>query len=150
MPGELARERLAIGNPVEEATGTLSWIRLYEAPWQKDLAFEFAPEVDYAKRLGSGYIRRMMPVNLKSLDINLPRSGFGNMDVMRKIEIWGVFGNDVIASTESDFYNSYTEPDWALRANSAKYRLIGRVEPGQRLRVNPVEPVKRVMVVGVL
>ncbi len=127
-----------------------SYIRLYEAFNQEDIGFEFAPDIDYLNQTGNGFYRAVVKMNLKSIDINLPKTGIPTYDQIRKVELWSVYPGMVDQSTESDFYNSYLEPDWALRANSAKYRLICRVLPGNSLKVDMIEPCKKVWVIASL
>jgi hypothetical protein len=122
-----------------------SFVRLYEGVNQTDLAFKFEPEIDYDEKIGNGYLRLIMPISLQSVDINLPRVS-PEFDPLRFVKIWQVFGNDTLASTESGFYNMYTEPDWARRTNSAKYKLLIEVAAGEHVVANISDVVRRIFI----
>ncbi len=131
-----------------------SYIRLYGGFEYKDLKYEFAPTMpiiaDRPLNAADGptfYVKRIIPIDLKSYDINLAAYGDDN-DKLRKVEIWSVYDGDVTQSTESDFYNAYLDPSYILRANRAKYRLVAKVQPGQHIRGYVSMPVKTIMLVG--
>lgn len=109
-----------------------SSVLLYEDFGQKKLAYSFQ----------GSYIKEQIKINLKSVDINLEKVN-ETYDKVRRVEIWRI-GDSEVSSSESDFYNSYLEPEYALRANPARYTLIARVFPGQRLKADIVEPVKKI------
>jgi hypothetical protein len=121
----------------EHMTDIRSNIMLYEGFDQKNLA--------YSESLKPGeYIKKMVRINLKSVDINLPKLG-DKYDEIRRVEIWAMNNEDVNASLESGFYNSYLEPEIEFRANPAKYRKILRVLPGEHLVMNMTVPIKKIM-----
>jgi hypothetical protein len=124
-----------------------TYIRLYEGFGNHNLAYEFYPDSPEAARIGNGYIKQLLRVNLKSVDINLPKVGNG-LDDIRRVEIWSVGNEDIDASTESGFYNSYLEPESELRANPAKYRNILRVLPGERLKIDMALPIKKIFLIA--
>lgn len=142
--------------PAEAVIGSAPSVKLYEGPYGRDLAYDFTPRTT---DVGEGYMRIIMPISLQSLDINLPLRDPalepGDMpnitsrsyDPQRFVQVWAVFGDDTVASTESGFYNAYTEPDWARRANSAKYKLIAAVAPGERLVANVQIRVRRIFLI---
>jgi len=133
--------------PLIKSEGDTSWVRLYGAPWQKNLAFEYAPVYGQF-----GFLRKIMPIQLKSVDINVPaiandagqNATMKSMNPVRGVRIWSMFTNMPTASNLPGFYNSYTEPDFARRANSGKYTLVAQVGAGQRLIANVSEPVKKI------
>lgn len=135
---DVMRERL------EADRGEEAHIKLYEAPGQERLAFLFSPPAGEP-----GYVREIMPMNLKSVDISLPRVG-EPFDQIRRVEIWSINHGSNIASLESGFYNTYLEPDYALRANSAKFTKVLTVLPGQHMRADIALPVKKIMLYAVL
>lgn len=126
-----------------------SYMKLYEGFDQKDLAFEFAPFIDYTNNVGQGFLREIIKINLKSVDINLPRLG-NQYDEIRRIELWAVDDTNENASMESSFYNVYLEPEYTFRANPARYQRIIQVLPGDHAKLDIVEPVKRVFVIAIL
>lgn len=115
-------------------------IKLYENFNQKNMVFNFEPILEDPTAL---YLRKTVKINVKSIDLNLPekRDGF---DDLRTVEIWNIYDGDNTASSESDFYNSYTEPDFARRANSSKYKLLVKLKAGSRIKINIGEPVKKI------
>jgi hypothetical protein len=131
-------ERLTSGDPQ-------AFARLYSSFGQKDLAFEFVPDAD----TGQGYMKKIMPIDLKSVDINLPKIE-GPYNQIRKVEIWSLYGDDPNSSLESDFYNSYLEPDYAFRANPGKYKPVVQVLPGQRVVADMTEPIKKIMFIAIM
>lgn len=142
-----------LGNPVElSAADSKAYVRLYEEFDQKSPGFIFEPNIDYANKIGDGYYRDMMRVNLKSVDINLPKLGgdYAGYDKVRRVEIWSVYGDAPSASLTADFYNSYLEPEFALRANPGKYKPILRVLPGQHVVANFSEPIKKILLIAIL
>lgn len=114
-----------------------SYIKLYESPGQKDLAFKYETNK-------VGFVREVMPMNLKSVDISLPLWGTP-YDELRRVDIWSINHGDNLASLEADFYNIYLDPDYALRANSAKYTKVLSVLPGQHVKVDMIVPIKRIL-----
>jgi hypothetical protein len=113
-----------------------TYIRLYEGFNQKNLALELMPGV---------YYKDILPINLKSVDINLPDILGGNHN--RKIEIWSMYAGSPISSTEAAFYNSYLEPEVELKSNSAKYHFILQVLPGQHVRMNMDQVIKKILLI---
>ena len=118
------------------------FIKLYEEFNEKGLVFDFEPILEERT---SRYLRKVLKVNLKSIDINVPKQNDG-ADEQRHVEIWSVYAGDNTASTESDFYNSFTEPDFAKKANPAKFKLITNAKAGERLTLNIMEPVKKIYI----
>jgi hypothetical protein len=144
-------EKLIAGPPgpgTEPALSGKSYVKLYESFGQDDLGFEFAPDIDYIMKSGQGFYRGQVKMNLKSIDINLPNTGIDTYDQIRKVELWSVYPDMVTQSTQSDFYNSYLEPAYSLTGNPAHYRKICRVLPGERLKIDMVEPIKKVFVIA--
>ena len=125
-----------------ENVGPSPYIRLYENFNQKDLVFNFDPLLTDPTAL---YLKKMVKVNVKSVDLNIPLKN-DELDPFRKIEIWNVYNGDNTASSESDFYDSYTEPDFARRANDAKYKLLIDMKAGSRIKLNFREPVKKIFI----
>ena len=114
------------------------FIKLYEEFNENGLVFDFQPVLNART---SNFLRKILRVNLKSMDLNLPIQK-DCMDDERRIEIWSVYDS----STVSDFYNSFTEPDFAKKANPAKFKLIANVKAGERLNVNVMDPVKKIYI----
>lgn len=121
----------------------VNYVRLYEELDQAGLAFEFQPNMNYGDKIGNGYMRIIRPISLKSIDINVPRVS-ADYDPLRYVRVWQMYGNDSTASTESGFYNAYTEPEWVTRS-SPKYQLIAIVLPGEHLVANVTDRVRRVL-----
>ena len=78
------------------------YIKLYERFNGKNLIFDFEPLLDSP---GALHLRKYVRAEIKSIDLNFPLKNDGFDDV-RYIKIWNVYGNDVISSSEADFYNS--------------------------------------------
>lgn len=112
------------------------WVRLYESPAQKSLAFE------YTGPPGS-YYKQMLRVNLKSIDVYLPPNG-DKSDEIKRVEIWSMGGANN-SSLVPGFYNSYLEPENEFRSNPAKYSMLYRILPGQHVQADLTEPVKKIM-----
>jgi hypothetical protein len=65
------------------------------------------------------------------------------------VELWSVDSRDIsTASSESGFYNTYTEPDIELRANPSRYILLARVAAGNTSRGEITIPVKKVYIIS--
>ena len=112
-----------------------SYVRLYEGFKYTNLVFD---------KTGDGiYYRILMPINLKSLDINLT-SGAGKV-----VSIWSVYPGDVLASSVATgiYMSAYTDPWYAFTANSPKYQRVATVAPGTRLQMELEDPVKRIFMV---
>jgi hypothetical protein len=128
---------------------------LYEDYKQQKLAYIYAPEkINYdSMDIARGYLREILKINLKSFDINLPiatnnDTAYNNI---RRIEIWAMNQNDSsIASIESNFYNSYLEPQIEFRANPAKYKMLTQVLPGNHVQMDVLEPVKKIFVLAIM
>lgn len=118
------------------------FIKLYERYNQKNLIFDFEPLLTSPDYL---YLRKIVKANIKSIDLNIPLHNDG-FDDTRTIEIWNIYDGNNTASSESDFYNPYTEANFARRANSAKYKLLLKMNAGNRIKLNLTEPVKRVFI----
>lgn len=120
-----------------------SYIRLYEGFGLKKLSYEFYPDE------GGNYIKQILKVNLKSIDINLTELG-NKYDEIRRIELWSISGGGNISSSESGFYDSYLEPESALRANSAKYQKIIRILPGNHVKLDLTFPIKKILIIATI
>lgn len=118
------------------------YVKLYERFNQKNLIFDFQPLLSDP---GALHLRKMVKVDVKSIDLNLPLKG-DNLDDARTIKIWNIYNGDNTASSESDFYNCYTEPDFARKANSAKYQLLIDMKAGTRIKLNFEIPIKKVFI----
>lgn len=123
-----------------------SYIKLYEKFNFQDMVWESDPRngTNY-----NGYIKQMVKINLKSWDINLAAYN-SEYDSIRRVELWNVYDGENVASLESDFYSSYLDPEYALRANSPKYDLIVRVLPGQHVKLNADKVIKKIIVIAIL
>jgi hypothetical protein len=136
---------------------TNTYILLYEGYNQQNLAYVYTPgNIDYnSSDIMRGYLREILKVNLKSFDINLPAVGQAQQNDaynrLRKIEIWAMDTTDnSVASSESGFYNSYLEPDIEHRANSAKYKMVTQVLPGQHVKMDVLAPVKKIFIIAIM
>lgn len=114
------------------------YIKLYENFYQNGLIFDFEPFDDPSAL----YIRKIIKANIKSIDLNIIKHNDG-LDDTRFIKIWNMDDGSNIASLETDFYNPYTESDFARRANP-KYELIVDIKPGERLTANFTIPIKKI------
>lgn len=117
------------------------YVKLYEDMRRTDLRFVF-PDPYYGESKDR-YLRKIVKINLKSYDINIPKDP-NIVNDLRRVEIWSIYDGDNDASLESDFYNSYLEPEYALRANSGKYKKILTVYPGNHAVGTIEEPVKKI------
>ena len=147
-------ERLAGSPDLLQGDGdpTKPYIMLYEGFNFQNLAYSYSPgQIDYDDTSTiRGYLRQIIKCNLKSVDINLPKMG-NQYDEVRRVELWGVDERDnSIASVESDFYNSYLEPELELRSNPARYRQLIRALPGDHVRVDIADPIKKVFVIAIM
>jgi|GEM_PF-4681748 len=120
------------------------YVKLYERFNQKNLIFDFQPAVEDP---GAQYFKDIIKAEIKSIDLNIPLKN-DELDDIRKIELWSLYDGDNTSSSESDFYNPFTEPSFARRANSAKYKLIISMSAGNRVKLNLAEPVKKVFVIA--
>jgi hypothetical protein len=59
-----------------------------------------------------------------------------------------MYPGDTTSSTESDFYNSYTERDNGRTGNPFKYKLLVKLKAGEKVSANIMEPVKKVFIYG--
>lgn len=118
------------------------YIKLYEGYNQKKLVFDYVPN------FGRSYLKDIFKINLKSIDLNIPFKNDG-LDNVRMVKIWSLYNGENLASSESDFYNPYTEPDFARKANDAKYKLIIDAKSGDRIKINFTEPIKRIFIQAV-
>lgn len=120
------------------------YIRLYEDYQKKDLAYEYSPVS------GHGSHRQFMRISLKHVDAYLPKTNSGPYGQVRRIAIWSVYGGAPNASLLSTFYNAYLEPDTELRANSARYKKLLEVKPGQRVSLDITEPTKQIFLYAIM
>ena len=91
--------------------------------------------------IGPGYMKKILRVSLKSLDIYVPPTG-------KRVELWSINENDINASSESPGV-VYNLPEHELRAN-VKFNLIARVGPGQSLKKEITTNINRVLVIAEL
>lgn len=125
-----------------------SYVRLYEG-------FDFTNEVftkTTTPQAGNLYYRILMPINLKSLDINVTKEPpfVGSTAAPRGVSIWSVYPGDATASTVATgiYMDAYTDPAFAFRANSPyKYEHVVTVGPGEHVQMELEEPVKRIFMV---
>jgi hypothetical protein len=112
------------------------YVKLYEGFDHTDIVFD----ADVAK---SPYLRLLRPIDLKSLDIDLR----GASDSLT-VTLWSVYPQSATASTEATgvYSDVYREPEFAFRANSAKYEKIAEVRGGDALAANVGSVVKRVFI----
>lgn len=125
----------------KEADPSGSFVKLYSEFGQQGHIFELkAP----------GYMKKVLKINPKSMDLNLTKTNFPKYDEVRRIDIWEM--NDIMpnASLATDFYNVYWNPEYVYRANPAQIKHIVSVRPGERVRADFPEPVKKIMLVAVL
>jgi len=129
-------------NFVNPTIQTKPFVKLYEGFNQKDLIFVFQPLLNDPAAL---YLKYIFKGNVKSVDINIPLSN-DNLDNTRKVQIWNIYDGDNMASSESDFYNTYTEGNISLRANPGKYKLLLDMCAGNRIKLNISEAVKKILI----
>lgn len=135
-----------------DAVDSQPYIKLYEGYNFTNLAYNFAPEhIDYTVTdIIRGYLRQILRCDLKSVDINLPKVG-GEYDQIRRVEIWAVDQIDNnTASVEAGFYNSYLMPESELRANPGKFKQLIRVLPGNHVKLEITEPVKKIFLIAIV
>jgi hypothetical protein len=130
---------------IMDAKPGMSYVKLYEG-------FNYTHKVfdKFTDSTGNLYYRILMPINLKSLDINVTPTSSGNATgEPRGVSIWSVYPGDQTASTEATgiYMDTYTDPTYAFRANSPKYQHVTTVEPGQHVRMELEDPVKRIFMV---
>jgi hypothetical protein len=126
------------------STPNESFVRLYQAFNYKELVFD--KSVGTTENL---YYRILMPINLKSIDINVTASSAANTLKPRGVSIWSVYPGDATASTEATgiYMDAYTDPAFAFRANSPKYQHVVTVNPGEHVKMELEVPVKRIFMV---
>lgn len=80
---------------------------------------------------------------VKSIHVEWPNVENG------RLRIYSLYPGDAASSSESDFYNPFTESGDVYRANSAKYQLVLDTSPdrGHVQDYEVTEPVKRVLVI---
>jgi len=120
------------------------YVRLYEDYQKKDLAYEYSPVS------GHGSHRQFMRISLKHVEAYLPKTNSGPYGQVRRIAIWSVYGGAPNASLLSTFYNAYLEPDTELRANSARYKKLAEIKPGQRVSLDITEPTKQIFLYAIM
>lgn len=115
-------------------------IELYEDYSKEKLAFRY---------VGRGYLKDQLRINLKSVHVYLPK--LNNVyDEVRRVEIWGMNQGDNLASEAANFYNSYLEPEIQFRGNPAKYQQILQILPGDHVKLDIIEPVKKIFLIAVM
>jgi hypothetical protein len=132
----------------DSSVGNNSYVKLYEGFQSQKLAFEFPNPLNTSSRDGN-YLKQIIPINLKSVDINLPCIG-DPYDRVRRVEIWSVEQGKNYASEEAGFYNSYLQPESELRANPAKFSMILRVLPGEHVKTDMNVPIKKIFLIIVM
>lgn len=116
------------------------FIHLYEHYNNEGLVFSFDPQTPEPE---NNYLRMDFKGTVKSIDINLPMKN-DNLDSIRFVKIWAVNPESNLSSSENyGIYNTYTEPDFAKKANDVKYKLILDQKPGSRIRMNLIDPANR-------
>jgi hypothetical protein len=146
----LSNKKENLYEPVELAlipvrsTDPQPYIKLYDRFNKESLIYEFKPVIETPN---AGYVRRVIKINLKSIELNLPKKYDGSDDY-RRIEIWALYPGDNTSSIQSDFYNSYTEPDNLKTAIPGKYKLIVKLKAGEQVTANIMEPVKKIFLFG--
>ena len=141
-------ERMVAERVDADADPRMSYVRLFEG-------FGFTHEVfqkTTTPQAGNLYYRILMPINLKSLDINVTKEApfVGSTVYPRGVSIWSVYPGDATASTEATgiYMDTYTDPAFAFRANSPyKYQHVATVNPGEHVQMELNEPVKRIFMV---
>ncbi len=134
----------APGMPLDVAVIAMEdrpYLRLYEDFRGKDLAYEFNP------RSGHGAHRQFMKVNLKHIDAYLPRTNSGPFAQVRGMQIYSVYGGAPNASLLSSFYNPYLEPTSEFTANTAKYKQLLDLKPGQRVSIDVTDPTHQIAII---
>ncbi len=121
---------------------TKPYIKFYDTYNKKTLIYKFEPIISDR---ANNYLRKIFKINLKSLELNLPKREDGSDD-QRTIEIWSMYPDSNTSSLQSDFYNSYTEPDYGRDANPGKYKLLVKLKAGEKVSANIMEPVKKIFV----
>lgn len=116
------------------------YMRLYEDYKKQNLAYEFLP------RSGHGAHRQFMKINLKHIDAYLPRTNSGPYANIRGMQIYSVYGGAPNASMLSSFYNPYLEPTFEFTANTAKYRQLLDLKPGQRASIDVTDPTHQIAI----
>ena len=86
----------------------------------------------------SSYLKQIIKINLKSLKVN---------SLNHDIEIWSIGNEDITASSESGFYDTYTIPESELRSNPAKFKKILSVSPGETKTMEIATPVKKILMI---
>ena len=81
--------------------------------------------------------RDIVPVNLKRYSIDL-----SGLSKDKFVELWGMN----IMSSESEFYNSFTSPEFARRANPGNFDFIARVNGGNKIDLLNIVPTKKVFI----
>jgi hypothetical protein len=120
------------------------YVRLYSDYKGQNLEYEYMP------RTGFGYDRQVLRIPLKHIEIYLPSLDEGPVNQTRFVEIYNIYGGKPNASTLSSFYNTYLDPDWEMRANRGKYKLLVRALPGDRISMDVTEPVGQIIVSAVI
>jgi hypothetical protein len=130
-------ERFA--NPAGDA-GT-SFVRLYEGFKLTNQVFDKS-----AQSNENLFERILMPVNLKSLDIQV---ALKDSTRSRGVAIWSVYPGMQTASTQATgiYMDAYDDPTYAFRANTPKYHHVVTVMPGEHKIVELDEPVKRIFMI---
>lgn len=130
-----------------DAVGDKSYVRFYNDFDMKRPVFEMenkpnAHDIQYFRYIWRG--------DVKSMDINLTKNGPESMmHGPRRVRVWAYRFYSPVATTVSDFYNTYQIPDHVLKADP-NLLLIADVKPGERFSTDHVIPAKRFFVELVL
>jgi hypothetical protein len=121
-----------------------SYVRLYSDYRGRELQYEYTPTS------GFGYDRQILRIPVKHIEISVPSKTEGPYNQIRHVEIWNMYGGKPNASTISPFYNAYLEPGSEFTANRARYRLLARALPGDRISMDVTEPVGQIFLSAIL
>jgi hypothetical protein len=142
---------------------TKGHIYLYDNfnPGQSYRNFIYNPIIDYAARQGSGYLKTIIKLPLKYVDISLQplteADGLTPEEVtkynsLRRIELYGMYPRDQTASSlaEGVHHSAEMEPEWAYRANPSKYMLIKKIVPGESFSAQEPNGYKKILIIATI
>jgi hypothetical protein len=123
--------------------------------------FEFYPSVDYKGKKGSGYLKSIVKIPLKYIDVELKpvtiEMGFteeeaARINSLRQIEIYGMYQNEQTASSlaEGVHHSAYLDPEWMYRANDSKYTKIIKIKPGESYKGPTATGFKKILLIAVI
>lgn len=139
------REKFAI-TPIIKASGSTNYVKLYEDFAWKDLLYGLSNSTPTMK-----YLKYAIRAPVKSIDINLPNAIVDAAGHPVKVELWNVRELKGLESSQSDFYENtiYTTPAY-LRQVTGNLTKIADVGPGQRLKINDLSPIQKILIVAYL